>query len=46
MAPPPSGIPRADAQLSDGVSASADTEDYDVGGRRSNRLMVRLKIKF
>ena len=46
LAPPPSDIPRAEAQLSDGVSASADTENYDVGGRPSNRLMLRLKIKF
>jgi hypothetical protein len=32
--------------LSDVVSAAAETENVDVGGRPSNRLMVRLKIKF
>ena len=33
-------------QLDQGLSASAETESYDVGGFPSNRLMVRLKIKF
>jgi hypothetical protein len=43
--PPPDRV-RAEAQLSDVVSAAAETENVDVGGRPSNRLMVRLKIKF
>jgi hypothetical protein len=41
-----SSIPRAQVQLSDAVSASADAEKADVGGFPSNRLMVGLKIKF
>ncbi len=46
LTPPRSDIPKAEAQLSGGVSASVETENADVGGRPSNRLMVRLKIKF
>ncbi|MBA3729547.1 MAG: hypothetical protein H0W92_01880 [Sphingomonas sp.] len=41
-----SSIPKAEMQLADGVSASADAEQVDVGGFPSNRLMVGLKIKF
>lgn len=46
--PPPrqSRVPKAELQLADGVSASADIDGYDVGGFPSNRIMVRLKIKF
>ena len=46
--PPPrqSDLPKAELQLADGVSAAAETENVDVGGFPSNRLMVRLKIKF
>jgi hypothetical protein len=46
--PPPrqSEPPKAELQLVDGVRAAAETENVDVGGVPSNRLMVRLKIKF
>jgi len=37
---------KAQVQLADGIKASAETENYDVGGFPSKRLMVRLKIKF
>ena len=47
QAPPArSEIPKAEVQLGDGLSASAETQSYDVGGFPSNRLMMRLKIKF
>lgn len=39
-------IPKAKVQLADGVSVSAVTEQADVGGFPSNRVMVRLKFKF
>jgi hypothetical protein len=38
--------PKAELQLADGVRAAAETENADVGGFPSNRVMVRLKIKF
>jgi hypothetical protein len=41
-----SSIPRAEVQLADGVSASADATRADVGSFPSNRLMLGLKIKF
>lgn len=44
--PRQSDIPKAELQLADGINASAETENVDVGGFPSNRLMVRLKIKF
>ena len=44
--PGKSDIPTAELQLADGVSAAAETENVDVGGFPSNRLMVRIKIKF
>lgn len=37
---------KAELQLADGVNAAAETENASVGGFPSNRLMVRLKIKF
>lgn len=46
LPPRQSGIPKAAVQLADGVSASADASQADVGGFPSNRLMVGLKIKF
>jgi hypothetical protein len=46
MPPPRSAIPRAEARLSEEVRAIAETENAEVGGRPSNRLMVRLKFKF
>jgi hypothetical protein len=39
-------IPPASIKIAKGVNASADTEAADVGGFPSNRLMLRLKIKF
>ncbi len=42
----PSDIQKAETQLADGVRVSAETENVDIGGTPSNRLMVRLKIKF
>ncbi len=39
-------VPKAEVQLANGVSASAETEQADVGGFPSNRVMVRLKFKF
>ena len=44
--PRQSDVPKAELQLADGLSASAETENADVGGIPSNRAMVRLKIKF
>jgi len=44
--PQRSDIPKAEVQLADGVSLGAETENADVGGFSSNRLMARLKIKF
>ena len=41
-----SELPKAEVQIADGVSAGAETEQADVGGFPSNRVMVRLKIKF
>ena len=40
------GLPKAEVQIAEGVSATAETEQADVGGFPSNRLMVRLKIRF
>ena len=44
--PRQSNVPKAELQLADGLSASAEAENADVGGFSSNRAMVRLKIKF
>jgi hypothetical protein len=46
LPPRQSSIPKAEMQLADGVSANAEAEKAGVGGFPSNRLMVRLKIKF
>ena len=43
---PQEGLPKAQMQIADGVSASAETEQQILGGWPSNRFMVRLKIKF
>ena len=43
---PPSGLPKAQVQIAEGVQASADTEQADVSGFPSNRAVVRLKFKF
>jgi hypothetical protein len=40
------GLPKAQMQIARGVSAAAETEQADVGGFPSNRLLVRFKIKF
>ena len=39
-------LPKAEVQIAEGVQASADTEQADVGGFPSNRVVLRLKIKF
>jgi hypothetical protein len=39
-------LPKADLQIGEGASVAAETEEADVGGFKSNRAMVRLKIKF
>lgn len=38
--------PKAQLQLADGVAAAVEGEAAEVGGFPSNRVMVRLKIKF
>ena len=38
--------PKAELQLADGVATAAETESAGVGGFPSNRVMLRLKIKF
>lgn len=40
------GLPKAEAQIAEGVSVSGETENVDVGGFPSNRAMIRVKIKF
>ena len=40
------GPAKAQVQVADGVTAGAETENVDVGGFPSNRLMLRLKMKF
>ena len=37
---------KAEHSFSNGVVAAAETENVDIGGRPSNRVMLRLKIKF
>lgn len=44
--PAKEGIPAAQLKLGKGVNASAETEQADVGGFPSERVMIRLKIKF
>ena len=45
---PPEGsaLPKAEVKLADGATLGAETEQADVGGFPSNRIMVGLKIKF
>ena len=43
---PPKTLPKAEAKLAEGVALGAETEAADVGGETSNRIMVRLKVKF
>ncbi|NUS99901.1 MAG: hypothetical protein HOP96_02870 [Sphingomonas sp.] len=45
-APRASKPAKAEVQIADGVSAGAETENVDVGGFPSNRLMLRFKMKF
>ena len=48
--PPPTRyepvITKAELQLGNGTSVSAETEQVDIGGTPSNRAMIRLKFKF
>lgn len=39
-------VPRAEVRLADGTTVAAETESTDLGMARSQRLMVRLKVKF
>ena len=41
-----STLPDAEVKIADGVTADAATEQTDVGGFPSNRIMLGLKIKF
>lgn len=38
--------PKAELKIAEGVNAGAETESADVGGFTSNRLTLRLKLKF
>jgi hypothetical protein len=40
------GLPKAQTEIADGVTLSAETEGVEVGGFQSNRAMIRLKLKF
>jgi hypothetical protein len=42
----PAAMPKAEVKLSEGTSLSAETESVDLGMVRSQRALVRLKIKF
>lgn len=44
--PAPRELPKAKVQIAQGVEASAEAEQADVGGFQSRRAMIRLKIKF
>jgi hypothetical protein len=35
-----------EVSIANGVAVSAETENADVGGLASNRIMLRLKVKF
>ena len=39
-------LPKAEVKLADGVTAGVGTDQADVGGFPSNRIMLGLKIKF
>lgn len=39
-------LPKAEVQLAEGTTLAAETESADLGMARSQRAMVRLKIKF
>ena len=41
-----SALPEAEVKIADGVTAGAETQQADVGGFPSNRIMVGLKFKF
>lgn len=44
--PPPKRVPKAELSVAEGVSVAGETEQADVGGVPSNRVMLRLKVKF
>ena len=46
LASPPAKDGKAQWQVGKGTSVSAETEQVDVGGTPSNRVMLRLKFKF
>ena len=39
-------VPKAELSVAEGVSVAGETEQSDVGGMPSNRVMLRLKVKF
>ena len=39
-------LPKAEVQIAEGVIAGVGTEGADVGGFPSNRIMLKLKVKF
>lgn len=39
-------LPKAELSVAEGVSVAGETEQADVGGVPSNRVMLRLKVKF
>ncbi len=41
-----SELPKAEVRIARGVRASAETEQVDVGGFPSNRVVIRLKFSF
>ena len=44
--PRPKEVPKAELSVAEGVSVAGETEQADVGGMRSNRVMLRFKVKF
>ena len=43
---PRKGVPKAELSVAEGVSVAGETEQADVGGVPSNRVMLQLKVKF
>ena len=46
LTPYQSELPKAELQLGNDTSVSAETQRVVIGGLPSNRVMIRLKIKF
>ena len=45
-ASPETDVPKAELSIAEGASVAGETEQADVGGVPSNRVMLRLKVKF